>query len=105
MSTSTRDRTPEAEPQTAIWESITTVGPALVHWKVLSRNWEGPMHCVEVVFDAPDVVESSYQIERVYADETVKAQGARGDLSMSLPSRWWHEWARRWPMPIPSGQD
>ena len=82
LRTSTQQRIPESEPVIALSESVTTVGPVLVHSKVVEESWEGHMHCAHVVFDAADIIDASYEITHDAQTTTV------GDLEVSLAARW-----------------
>jgi hypothetical protein len=78
-------RTPESERPIALWEAVTTVGPTLIHTKVVEQSWEGRMHCVHVVFDAPDIVDAVYEISHDGQTTTI------GDFDVSLAARWMEE--------------
>jgi hypothetical protein len=81
-------RKPEAEQGSPVWESTSTVGPSLIHWKVLNQSWEGGQHCVEVVFDAPGVVTAVYHIQRVFSAEVMTSLGPHAHLNVLLPMGW-----------------
>jgi hypothetical protein len=85
------ERIPELEPGTAPWDATTTVGPALVRWKVVHQDLVQDRHCVEVVFDAPGVVNAVYHIDRIYPDRVTTSLGPIGDLDLELPVSWMHD--------------